>query len=359
MGFLNEMRREFIARPDESKNQIIFKWPDQNIRKLAQLTVQQDEVAVFFRDGKIQGTVPPGRVTLDSSEIPFLGALLDFATGGNLFKTELYFVSTREFTSLPFGGVVDNVVDPDTQLAVGLRVFGEYSLKVVEPQSLILNLVGTQNIQSNDQISDWMRDQLMKVFRTEVVTELTTKAWPVLGIAAHTADLEAATLTNVQPQVASYGIAIARLGNFTISLNDDDATTLKNFRRDASYTKLAGGFQQYGMGEALRGLGEGAAKGGDGAGGNAFLGIGMGMGQFAAGMANQANAQPAQAPVAMETCPKCGTPHPAGAKFCANCGAQLAAAPQICAKCGAQNAPGAKFCTNCGTPFDAPPAPAA
>jgi membrane protease subunit (stomatin/prohibitin family) len=360
MGFLNEMRREFIARPDASKNQIVFKWPDQNVRKLSQLTVQQDEVAVFFRDGKVQGTVQPGRVTLDSSEIPFLGALLDFATGGNLFKTEIYFVSTREFANLPFGGVVDNVLDPDTQLAVGLRVFGDYSLKVVEPQSLIVNLVGTQNISSNDEISDWMRDQLMKVFRTEVVSELTKNQWPVLGIAAHTAELETGTLEKVQPQVNTYGIQIARLGNFTISLNDEDATTLKNFRRDVSYTKLAGGFQQYGMGEALRGLGEGAAKGGDGAGGNAFLGIGLGMGQVAAGIANAAGAQPPPpaggAAAATEACPKCGTPHPSGAKFCPNCGAQLAAAPLVCATCGTQNQPGAKFCVNCGTPFEAPPA---
>ena len=139
--FGQEVRREFIARPDSAKGQILFKWPDTNIRKLTQLTVQQDELAVFFRDGRIQGTVQPGRVTLDSSEIPFLGILVDAASGGNLFRTEIYFVSTREFPNLPFGGAIDNVVDPQTNFGVGLRVFGEYSLKVIESQSLIVNLV--------------------------------------------------------------------------------------------------------------------------------------------------------------------------------------------------------------------------
>src|SRR6202011_2307977 len=139
--FGNEVRREFIARPDEAKGQILYKWPDQNIRKFTQLTVQQDEQAVVFRDGQVQGTIQPGRPTLDSSEIPFMGKLGDAASGGNLFKTEIYFVSTREFPDLPFGGSVDNVVDPETTLAIGLRVFGEYSLKIIEPQSLILNLV--------------------------------------------------------------------------------------------------------------------------------------------------------------------------------------------------------------------------
>src|SRR5258708_4586666 len=97
-----EMEREFIARPDQSKGQVIYKWPDANIRRLSQLTVEEDEQAVFFRDGRVVGTIPAGRVSLDSSEVPFLSALLDWATGGNLFKTELYFVSTREFPNLPF-----------------------------------------------------------------------------------------------------------------------------------------------------------------------------------------------------------------------------------------------------------------
>src|SRR5213076_1660601 len=79
--FSQEVRGEFIARADTAKGQILFKWPDTNIRKLTQLTEQQDELAVFFRDGRVQGTIQPGRVTLDSSEIPFLGALVDAATG--------------------------------------------------------------------------------------------------------------------------------------------------------------------------------------------------------------------------------------------------------------------------------------
>src|SRR5512146_450157 len=33
MGFLNEARREFIAAPDDAKSQIVYKWPDHNIRK--------------------------------------------------------------------------------------------------------------------------------------------------------------------------------------------------------------------------------------------------------------------------------------------------------------------------------------
>src|ERR1700736_158872 len=263
---------------------------------MTQLTVQQDEQAVFFRDGQVQGTVSPGRSTLDSSDIPFLGRLVDAASGGNLFKTEIFFIPTREFPSLPFGGMIDNVVDPETTLAIGLRVFGEYSLKAVEPQSLILNLVGTRNIQTNDQITDWMREQLLKVLRTDVVTHVVSQNWPILGIAAHTEEIEQETLQKVQSYVASYGLQIMRLGHFTISINEEDEETLKRYRKDAQYSRLAGRVQQYSGGEALQGVGEGAAQGG-GAGNPAILGIGLGLGQTVAGAGQTAAAAPGQVQV--------------------------------------------------------------
>ncbi|HEV3231856.1 MAG TPA: SPFH domain-containing protein [Candidatus Dormibacteraeota bacterium] len=360
MGFFSgEIRREFIARPDAAKGQILYKWPDTNIRKLTQLTVEQDELAVFFRDGLVQGTIQPGRVTLDSSEIPFLGRLVDAASGGNLFKTEIYFISTREFPNQPFGGSVDNVVDPETGLAIQLRVFGDYSLKVVEPQSLILQLVGTQNLSTNDQITDWMREQLLKVFRTDVVSHISSSGWAILGIAAHNDEIEQATLAKVQGYVQTYGIQIVRMGNFTISIKEEDEATLKGLRKDVAYTKLAGGFQQYAAGEALLGVGQGAAQGG-GALPPALLGIGLGMGQQVAGAQGQTMAAGGAIQV---RCGNCNTLNPEAAKFCSGCGQPLTApapppvgATVTCPNCQTANAATAKFCASCGHNLQAPPA---
>ncbi len=43
--------REFIAAPDSSKRQIVYKWPDQNIRKFTRCIVEPDAVAVFTSQG--------------------------------------------------------------------------------------------------------------------------------------------------------------------------------------------------------------------------------------------------------------------------------------------------------------------
>jgi membrane protease subunit (stomatin/prohibitin family) len=345
-----DLNRQFIARPDEAKEDILFKWPDMTIRKLTQVTVQPDETAIFFKEGKVAGTLPPGRSTLDGALIPFLGDIVDWASGGNMYRAELYFIGTREFVSLPFGGPIDNIEDPETGLAVGLRVFGEYALMVSDPAALILKLVGTRQA-SNDLITDWAREQILKALRTGVVRKLTSEKWPVLGIAGRTADIESALLSDVQAPLAPYGVSITRLGNVTISLSPEDEKTLKGLRKDSAYTRLAGGFREYGVGAALKGIGEGAAEGGGG--GTAALGVGMGLGGIVAGMGAitpaPAGTAAAAAAAAAISCGNCHASNSPGAKFCSNCGTVLSPPKAShCTQCGTASAPNARFCGNCG-----------
>ena len=369
-GHPTDLNRQFIARPDTAKEDILYKWPDMTIRKLTQVTVQPDETALFFKEGKLAGTLPQGRSTMDGALIPFLGDIVDWASGGDMYRAELYFVGTREFVSLPFGGPIDDIEDPETGLAVGLRVFGEYALLISDPTAMILKLVGTRQA-SNDLITDWAREQLLKALRTSVVRKLTAEKWPVLGLAGRTADIEAALMTDVQEPLAPYGIKITRLGNMTISLSPEDQQTLKGLRKDAAYTRLAGGFREYGVGAALKGIGEGAAAGGGG--GTAALGVGMGLGGMVAGLglgvgpspgggqnlgggiapgpapgAPPGSAAGADGNASGNTCASCHAPNAPGAKFCSSCGGAMAPKGAHCSQCGTMAAPGAKFCANCG-----------
>jgi membrane protease subunit (stomatin/prohibitin family) len=369
----NDLNRQFIARPDEAKGAILYKWPDLTIRKFTQVTVEPDETALFIKEGKVAGTLPQGRSTLDGALLPFLGDIVDWASGDNMYRAELYFVSSREFVSLPFGGPIDNIEDPETGLAVGLRVFGEYALKINDPATLILTLIGTRQA-SNDLVTDWSREQILKSLRTGVVRKLTAEKWPVLGIAGRTAEIEAALLADVQAALLPYGVKITRLGNVTITLTPEDEQTLKGLRKDSAYTRLAGGFREYGVGAALKGIGEGAAAGG----GNsaAVLGVGMGLGGLVAGIgAGSGGTAPGGGGVAVATppaggagpagaavvaaaaavaCANCHAMNPPGAKFCSSCGTAISA-PKVthCTQCGTLAAPGAKFCANCGNALSA------
>ena len=350
--------REFIAVPDDRKGQIVFKWPDVTIRRFTHAIVNADEVAMFVNTGQVVQTMGPGRHSIDADELPGLGALIDFATGGNAYRAELYFVGTREYTGFRFGGRVDDVQDPRTGLVVTLRVFGDYALRVIDPARLITNLTATVDVRDNEKIAGWVSEQLLKVLRTNVTTQVVANGWPILGLSVHSPEIEQATITSANGQLEAYGLAVSRMGNFDINLAPEDAAQLKQLAKDTSYSQLAGGFQQYAAGEMALGAGQGMAQGG-GATEGAFLAAGFALpGMMAGAMQQQQRpAPPPQAPPAAApptvaagpACASCSTPNPAGAKFCMNCGTSMAPAVRHCTECGNELPGGAKFCANCGT----------
>ncbi len=342
--------------------------------------------------GQVMGVLLPGQHTLDAKELPFLGMFVDWATGGNAFRAEIYFVGTREFPNFRFGGRLDEVQDPQTGLIVTLRTFGEYSLRVADPQKLILNLTGTVNVTDNTAVTAWVTQQLLKVARTTVTTQLMSGAWPILGLSMHSPEIETQSLQAANNELDTYGITLTRLGNVDINLDDDDNARLKKLAGDTAYSRLAGGFLQAAQAEALQGAGQGMAKGGEGV-APMFMGMGVGTAgnvmqapgqapfnapppgtgfaggsqgyaaQAAAGMQQAPPAEPAQpqaaqppaeAPAATMACSNCQSPVAVGAKFCPECGT---ATSKHCTNCNASLSPAAKFCAECGTPTAPPQSP--
>jgi membrane protease subunit (stomatin/prohibitin family) len=352
-----------IARPDDAKPQVVWKHPDPTIPMKAQLTVESDERAVFFKDGKVVATLGPGRHTLDTANLPFLSNLVGSFTGGNVFIAEVFFVNVRENTGVKFGGRIGHVEDPKSGVPVETMVHGEFSFRVEDPERLIVGLVGMGRAESYE-VSSWMKEQVLKVVRDRIAELLVKNKWPLLDVTsgAYTEELEKDVILGLDTHVASYGLDIVRLGNFVVAIDEQDAANLTRLYTDAAYLRTVGGvdsFQRFAAGKALMGAGEGMAKGGGGgAGGEAAaggllggagLGVGIGLAQM---LVRDAHGGQALAPAAAGVvCAACGAVVNPG-KFCAACGKELQPpkpAGGVCASCGAPLAPDARFCGQCGT----------
>jgi len=371
-GMKGEVQQQFIARPDSSKDLVLYKWPETNIRMMSLLTVQPDEWAYFIKQGTVVGYLQGGQHKLDGAQIPFLGGLIDSFTGGNVLMAELYFVSSREFANNKFGGSMGEVEDPGTGEVIRCGVYGEFVFKVVDPAKLILNLVGTQPISSNDFIIDAIKDQLTKILRQTVNGKMKAEQWSLLDVTSgtYTLEFEQAIVATAATYMEPFGLAITRIEDFLVSMDDADRQRLLDIKDRMAKMRLAGDprYMAAAQTEAMFGAAEGMKQGGDGT-SMAGLFVGAGIGQSVAGgiqsgqvqqqataaaQAEQAAAAaPAPAPAAAAPaadaiiCPKCGTANPAGAKFCQSCGTALGA--KTCANCGAEVPAGAKFCPACGT----------
>jgi membrane protease subunit (stomatin/prohibitin family) len=374
IGFIRDGAREMaIARPDEFKGLVVYKHPDPTIPMKAQLTVEADELALFFRDGKYVGTLPPGRHTCETSNLPFLGQLVDWATGGNVWIAEVYFVTVREIVGQRFGGKIGKLRDPQSGLPVELMVNGSFSFRVIDAGKLLIGLVGLART-SNEEFLGWFKELVLKTIKDDIAELCVQKKWPLLDVTsgAYTEEICKQVIEGVRQHVDPYGIEITSIGNFNLAMKDEDEKRLNKLYETSAYVNMAGGIQGYqqvaaanammGAGDAMREGRGAAAAGSDPMLAGAGLGMGMAMAQqFQQSMQPRgagAATSPATAPqtpggVAGVTCGKCGAGVGPG-KFCSECGAPLAPpGPKFCSGCGQPWTVGAKFCPGCGTSINA------
>ena len=295
----------FIARPDDMKGLIVYKHPDPTIPNKAQITVMPDEVALFYKDGQFVGqlTSAGSPHKLESSNIPFLSRLVDSFTGGNLYRAEIWFVTTREDGGWKFGGRIGDIEDPKSGLAIQLMVHGEFSIQVEDAQKLIA-FFGQRSWSTTDEFDGWFRSLVLKIIRDRIAEMCVKQNVPLLNVTsgAFTEEVEAVVLEGVQPQLGPYGMKAVRLGNFLVSMKEEDEQQLKALYKDAAQIKMAqganlGAYQQFAAGKAMMGAAEGMAKGGGGDGGNPMLGgAGLGVGLGMAQMFQQQNQEQAAPP---------------------------------------------------------------
>jgi membrane protease subunit (stomatin/prohibitin family) len=396
----NGVREMMVARPDDRKHLIVYKHPDQNIPMYSQLTVDSDECAVFFRDGRVVGVIAPGRVTLESQNIPFLNSIVTQYTGGQVFVTEIFFVTMAPVRGVPFGGPVGDMIDPLTGEQVQPRIFGEMSVVVVDPVRFIVAYAGQAAAGDNDQVLSWIKGLFMNGVKTTLGELCENEGKSLLHAVSLTTKLAAAFVAHA-PDLNDIGIRVLQAGSFNLNFSDADRQRLvdanseiakaersvrikqigvasavadaqarqigldQQFAQESRYVKdLAGSYQAYAAGRAVIGAGEGmAAHGvGDGVAGlGAQVAVGMGIGNvMAGGMAiggSPSAAAAAAPPIARPmNCPKCGAKQ-LGGKFCSECGAALPPPVRYCSGCGGELPGTAKFCSSCGAAAAPPGAP--
>jgi membrane protease subunit (stomatin/prohibitin family) len=346
------LQRLFIEMPDEAKDRIAWKWPDQQIVQYSLLNVDLDYQAVFTNLGKVIGVMGPGRYKLDEGASLALGWLVDHLTGDAYYDAEVYFVATRDIPNVEFGGPVDNLADGPTGLVVTLRVFGEFAFKVTDPTKLLAKLIGTGAEGDFDtEISTWVKDQTLAAIRA-VLPDLVAQHG-VLAMGQLQDATSQAALAKANEKLADYGLSVTSFAELNVNLPDADAQQIKQLAAAKAYTGVAGSFDSAVRGEAALEIAQGVANGNVGA--QPAVVTGMMMGTPLAPVAPAAGAAPAAAPAqpaSAEAAATAGSPEPpqgAGSAQAA-AGAQAAepAGAHFCSQCGTALAPGTHFCPNCG-----------
>jgi len=306
-------------RPED----VVWRYPIEDITWGAQLIVREYEAAVFFRDGKAYDVFGPGRHTLTTLNLPLLTAVLSRIAGyrETPFKATVIFVSTRVFAGR-YGTRAQT-----TELAP-LQVHGTFWFKVEDPRLFVMEVVGGQNAYATSDVNNYLRGFLNE----KVIDELSR--YDLLTVFTKLDETSLATKTAILD-------AFRRIGLDLTDLRFEGIDTTPEYRDRLFWLK------QTQAAEVLRM--ETVKKAAEELGKSPGAALGAGMVLIPQIMTPTG---PAPTPAAaLIICPSCSARIPATSKFCLECGAKIAAPPsgtKNCAKCGHPVLATAKFCPECG-----------
>ncbi|MGE3314957.1 MAG: SPFH domain-containing protein [Planctomycetaceae bacterium] len=274
MGLFDKLRAELIDIVewiDDSRHTLVWRFPryENQIKNGAQLIVRPGQVAVFVHRGQIADAFEPGSYELKADNLPILSTIQGWKYGFNSpFKSEVYFVSTRQITDLKWG-TPNPVMLRDADFGpIRLRAFGTYSLKAVDPKALLKELVGTDGTFEADELTELMRSNITTAF-SDLLGSSKIAALDLASRYREMSDeLRKIAVERVDDE---YGLDIPQLFIVNISFPEEVEKALDT-RSSIGVLGDMNTYQQYQFGKAMVSAAENPAGGG------ASEGMGMGLG---------------------------------------------------------------------------------
>jgi membrane protease subunit (stomatin/prohibitin family) len=287
------VRLEVIDFFDDTNRTLVHRVPQQgsmDIKLGAQLIVQENQEAVFFRDGKALDRFPPGRHTLTTLNVPILTRLLTIPWEKSPFQAAVYFFGKQTFLDQKWGTRQPITVRDKDFGMVRLRSFGKFAFRITDATVVLNTLIGTQGKYTTEEITNYLKDVIV----SRLTDVLGTLNIAMLDLPARFDEVSAGARVRVAEDFAKYGLELV---DFFVNAITPPEEVQKAIDTRSSMGAI-GDLRAFTVYQAANSMAKMAEHGG-GTGGNAMgLGMGAGFGMLMPGMIQQAMHGVAGAPPA-------------------------------------------------------------
>jgi membrane protease subunit (stomatin/prohibitin family) len=335
---------------DDTGKEIVHRMPEKGsgeIKYGAQLTVRENQAAVFFYQGKAIEAFGAGRHTLKTANIPILTKILSIPWGmTSPLRAEVYFVNMKVFTNLKWG-TRDPVAFKDSELGlIRLRAFGIFNLRIVQPILFINRMVGTQGLLTAEAVEDYLNQVVVSRFNDYMGEKIDS----ILNLPDKYDELAEGLVKRLAEDFSHFGMGLTHLYINAITPPPEVQKAIDDRSRLGVFEDMNKLMQM----KAAMAMEKASEGGENGAGAGMGAGLGLMLPAMFAQYFSGQNRPEAAASTAQSTCSDCKSAIPQNAKFCPYCGHQQIIFKQ-CHNCGKNLSPDAEFCSRCGHPAEEKP----
>ena len=272
---------------------LVSKFPSDNLRLGSQLVVHPAQTAFFVHGGKVCDEFTSGTYTLKNEELPVLNRLVNLPFGSESpFKAEVWFISQLHKLDIKWGTTQPiQLEDPRYNIIVPVRAFGQYGFKVANPRKFLETLVGNLTSFSTDKIEQYFKGKIVMQLASFIAQKIANDNVSILDINTQLLDMSTYCQEQLNRSISNYGIELVDFTIMSINVPEEDPSLQRLKEAKALVARLkVTGRDVYQMERSFDVLE--TAAGNTGTGGQMMamgvgLGAGVGTGSVIGNMAGQ------------------------------------------------------------------------
>jgi membrane protease subunit (stomatin/prohibitin family) len=276
---------EVIEYLDPTGQEIVHRVPEEGSGEIvlgSQCVVRENQVAIFFRDGRALDMLGPGRHTLTTMNLPLLVNYLKIPfKSKSPFRAEVVFVNLKDYVDMPWVASKPIPYRDEEFGMVRLDTEGKFAFQVGMPQLFVNQIVGTQGLYGTRDILRYLQSILISRL-TDLIGEFKVS---VLDLAAMYDELGSGLRAKASEDFQTMGLLLKAVYITAVNVPPE---VEKAIDERASMGAI-GDMNAYMKFKSARALGDAAKTGGESmVGAGVGMGAGVGLGAAMAGAITEA-----------------------------------------------------------------------
>ena len=259
----------------EDREELVYKFPFNNISLGSVLTVNESQEALFFKSGVLCDTFGAGRHTLSTANLPVLNKLVNLPSGGDTtFMAEVWFVSKLDKRNMFWGTGGLRIIDPYFQIPIKISARGQYGVRISDSALFLKKLVGTLPYITTELVEEQFRIDVVETVKVSISKFMKEENVNINELGVSYKELSKSVSKDLQAAFDEYGVELLNFNVENIGFDESDKgyqTVMEGVAEQAKLSKLGVSYTQQKQLDIAQ-----TAAGNEGAGN--FMGIGMGLG---------------------------------------------------------------------------------